>query len=280
MTRLWPPLLIAIAVIWLLSRGSSVTTERFSEPLGSAETARITLDLASAQTRVFSISDDNPIDAELTHTGTIEFNASGDEHKEVQLDHTDRARCINLSFFSRRTQGNIGLSRDVPLDLRIDSGSVQATLDLEDLNVSALELDGGSGRTTLNLPAGETGTRYEVDINGGSGKTEIEVADDAAINMVIDGGSGALTVNLGRDVAADVELSGGSGGTRINFPSGAAVRLEADGDGSGSLNAGGGLERVSGQGDRGGWETPGFGNAEQRIVITIRDVGSGSITVR
>jgi hypothetical protein len=280
LTRLWPLLLIAVGVIWLLSRGSAVTTERFSEPLGSTETARITLDLASAATRVFSLTDDNLIDAELTHVGTIEFNVSGDEHKEVQLNNTGRSRSFGLDFFSQRTKWDIGLSRDVPLDLRIDGGSGRATLELEDLNLSALELDGGSGGTTMKLPASETGARYEVGIDGGSGSTELEVADDAAVDMVIDVGSGSFTVNLGRDVTADVELSGGSGSTRINFPNGAAVRLEVNDDGSGSLNTGGGLEQVSGQGDRGVWETRGFADVEQRIVITIRAAGSGSINIR
>ena len=271
--------LMAIGPTLGLSRGPNVVTERFSEPLGSAESARISLDLASAPTRVFSLQDETLIDANLTHTGTIEFDVRGDQLKEVQLRRIDSPARFDFGFLAQR-RWDIGLSRDLPLNLRIDVGSGRAILELEDLDLTALELDGGSGSMALKLPPSQTTTRYQVELDAGSGSTDLTVADRAALDMVVDVGSGSFSADLGREVSLDLELSGGSGSTRIDVPGDAAVRLEVRDDGSGSLRVGGRLDRVSGEGDRGVWETRDFAEAEQQIVITVRSAGSGSISIR
>lgn len=262
-----------------LSRSTNVVTERFTEPIGGAQSAQITLDLASAPTRIFSLQDENLIDADLTHTGTINFEVRGDTEKVVHLSRDRSPARLDFGFLTQ-TRWDIGLSRELPLELRIDAGSGRATFELDDLDLSTLELKGGSGGAELNLPETGRQTRYDVVIDAGSGSTQLTVPDRAALNMVVDVGSGSFTANLGRELALDLDLSGGSGSTRIDLPRGAAVRLDVRDDGSGSLRVGGGLDRMSGEGDRGVWETRGFDQAEQQIVITVRDAGSGSIAVR
>ena len=50
--------------------------------------------------------------------------------------------------------------------------------------------------------------------------------------------------------------------------------------GSGSLNLPRGLTQVEkGNGDEGIWETAGYANATQRVLIRVQDIGSGSLNI-
>lgn len=260
-----------------LSRGANVVTEQFSEPLGTTQSAQVTLDLASAPTEVFSLQDSaDLIDAELTHIGTITFDVRGERDKTVALSRDARGINFGLGAWNQ-TKWAIGLSPDVPLDLHVDVGSGRATLELAELNLSGFDLSGGSGSAELTLPASPQ--RYDAAIDAGSGSSRLTVAAGAELDLNVDVGSGSFTADLGRDVDVSLELKGGSGSTQINRPSDANVRVEVRDNGSGSLNVRG-LERISGSGDEGVWESAMFDQAEQQILITVRDAGSGSINIR
>ncbi len=270
-------LLMLIGPALGLSRGAKVITEQFSEPLGDARSAQITLDLASAPTKVFALRGSaNLIDAELTHIGTINFEVSGEQEKTVRLSRN--VRNVNFGFGGfNQTNWDIGLSPELPIDLRIDVGSGRAGLELSDLNLSGLNLQGGSGSVELTLPA--SANRYEAEYDGGSGSSSLTVADRAELDLSVDVGSGSFTADLG-DVDLTLELRGGSGSTSINLPRNAAARVEVRDDGSGSLNVRGGLERLSGSDDEGVWQSRNFEQAERQIIILVRDAGSGSISIR
>jgi hypothetical protein len=63
------------------------------------------------------------------------------------------------------------------------------------------------------------------------------------------------------------------------LPEEAAARLEVDA-GSGSFDPGDSFELVSGEpDDDSAWETPGFGQAEDRVILEI-DQGSGNIHIQ
>ncbi len=84
---------------------------------------------------------------------------------------------------------NLHLSKDVPMDLKVDMGAGRGTLRLRDLNLTRLELNMGAGRVDVDL----TGDRKQ-DLQGS-----------------IEGGVGAASIRLPKNVGVVVNASGGIG---------------------------------------------------------------------
>ncbi len=148
----------------------------------------------------------------------------------------------------------IGLSRTVPLDLTVDTGSGAADLALGSLLLTDLHVDYGSGAVNLQLPGGD----YEIRLDGGSGKVV------------------AVLPQNGRQV---LELEGGSGAIDLFLPPNMAARVEVD-SGSGRVSLDGRLTQISGDGQDGVWETPNYQPNGQNSILIIIDGGSGAISIR
>ncbi len=240
-------------------------TERFTESIGSATSARVNLDLDIGKTTLAALTDPNTlIDAEITHFGEVNFDVRGDKQKTISISH--RASQINIGnwFLTTDTDRNriwwdIRLSPEIPLTLNINGSIGETIIDLSELQIEDLEVDGDVGDFQITLPAMEKA--YDVDINGGVGAFEVILERGAAVNMRIDGDVGEFVI----DVPAD-----------------AAVRIDAEID-IGNVNIPSSFVRLSGGndviGESGIWETPGFDEAEVKIVIVFNG-GVGDLTVR
>ncbi len=277
----------------------------FVEPVGSAESATVNLDLGWEQAEVYALDRSTSlIDAELDYTGEIRFDVSGERAKTVNLAQRESGQ-IGLGWISTIGQNplwSIGLNPDVPMDLHIDVASGSASLDLAELNITALEIEGGSGSAQVGLPA--TGAGYRAVIDAGSGSFQVDVPQDTQVAMEVSGGSGSFGIDIGSGAAVDIssdvasgsftvrigpdadvrlEAEGGSGSLTIDVPGDAAVRVVVERGGSGSVNVRGGFDLVDDGGDNdrdtGVWETSGFQAAAHTIVITIADLGSGSVSI-
>jgi hypothetical protein len=90
---------------------------------------------------------------------------------------------------------DVGVTTEIPVDLRLDTGANRSTLDLGALRVRRLELHTGASETRLRLPtAGETAVRVEC----GFAKVALEVPDGVAARIHGKMGLGALEVNQAR----------------------------------------------------------------------------------
>jgi hypothetical protein len=71
-----------------------------------------------------------------------------------------------LPWVDRRSEWAVGLTAEVPLDLRVDAGASKVTLDLGDLRLRSLELHTGASDTRVILPraAGATSVRAEAGV--------------------------------------------------------------------------------------------------------------------
>ena len=316
--RLWPLILIVIGldimfgrrspiiggliglgavalVIVLLLFGSSLGLEAlepsgelqtltFSEPLGSATSARITLDLERYPTSVKALSaSDLLIDAELDTYTDVNFSARGNREKSVSLEHvSDYGFDLDwIDTIASDARWEIDLSPDVPIDLMIDVGSGSATIDLMYLEISDLEIDGGSGSTDLTLP--ESSSLYSANIDGGSGSFDIEFESGAEVRVEMDVGSGSFDIVIGSSADLDMRIDGGSGSVNIDVPGDVGVRVVIRDRGSGSVSIPGSYLLVDDMGDddrdTGIWETDGYINAAHRVEITF-EPGSGSFNLR
>ncbi|HVN54582.1 MAG TPA: DUF4097 family beta strand repeat-containing protein [Anaerolineaceae bacterium] len=289
LARLWPLILIAIGLDLLVGRRSpaiggligllvvgiaaavllaapalrlpqspGVRLDRYTEPVGQAASATVSLHLGSSPTTLSALRDSgNLVDAEIRHVGAIHFRASGDREKTISLDETNEG--VNFMFgVFENLYWKVGLSPAVPLTLNLNSGSGSVDGDLKSLKLVKLSLDTGSGSMNLTLP--ESVQAYTVDAATGSGSIDLALPASTPLALRLDTGSGSVNVRLAP---------------------GTEARIEVQHSGSGSVNLPSGWTQVSrGQGDEGVWETQGYAQSTHRVLIQIADLGSGSITVR
>ncbi|TET99342.1 MAG: hypothetical protein E3J30_04805, partial [Anaerolineales bacterium] len=151
--------------------GGELKTLHFSEPLDSATSADISLDLERYSTTIDSLSSSEMlIEAELDTVTDVSFAARGNQAKIIRLEPKDEFSFFDIDWDYldvRDARWEIGLSPEVPLDLYVDVGSGSAALYLMDLELTSFEIDRGSGSSTLALPANPS--EYSAVINGGSG---------------------------------------------------------------------------------------------------------------
>jgi hypothetical protein len=286
--NLWPLLLIALGLDLIFGRRSPViglligigtlgvavaillaapnlvptgqyVTEMFKEPLGAATSASVRIDGASQPVTIRALNDSDLLfDASIGHTGSMDFQVSGTAERQIRLSHRGG---INQPFsftIPAMLKWDIGLNPKVPVALTYNGASGSSDLNLGGLQLTSLDVDGGSGSLHLALPA---------------------AAKPYA--AVYKGGSGSLRMDLPADTDLNVRLSGGSGSLSLQLPGNAPVRIEVKDNDSGSFSAPGWTTRLSGKSseDQGVWESANYSSAAHKLSITVENLGSGSISI-
>ncbi len=237
-----------------------VRTEQVAYPAEGLEGADVTLEFNQfpAELNALAPNDANLVEGQVVYTGELFFDTRPEDSRaEVSLDTREAGWWfLNPANWSGPADTNrwvMGLNPTIPLNLALDLGSGAVELNLADLTLEALQVDGGSGYWELQLPAGD----YE-----------------SAIAV----GSGALELTLPADGPYTLRLEGGSGSSTLLVPAGLELQLEVR-EGSGAFRADERFTRVSSAEDESIWETAGYANAANRADVFI-EVGSGSISVR
>ncbi len=295
--RLWPLILIAVGLDLLFGRESrltsailgvgtvaviivlmligpsiglapnlDITVDEYSVPREDATSARIDLHTSVGEVNIFALADSgNLFEAEVAHVGELNFVSEGTTEKHISLSQREENFSFGLDFLGRafnpenELYWRVGLSNALPIRLAVDNGLSNATLDLSDIQLTGLEMNGGVGSVELRLPAMEDS--YEVSVNGGVGNTTILVPENAAVALDIDGGVGEVRIDVPDD--AGVRVAGESGVGGINVP---AYFNRIEGDDSDFVGA------------DGVWETEGYASAERKITITYNG-GVGSLNI-
>ena len=251
-------ILIMVAAPTLTS-GPQLTTDRFTEPLGSTTSATIEINAASQPVTLHGLSDSaNLFEGVIMHTGTMDFAVSGGADRHITLRNRGDGGFNFMTFATPSAKWDIGLNTKVPVALTYDGASGSNRLDLTGVQLTSLKVDGGSGSSDIILPAAEKA--YSVEYKGGSGSLSLRLLPNADVTIQLDGGSGSLDLAL---------------------PANAALHVEIKDNGSGSVSVGGGAARLSGKSneDVGTWETPGFASAPHKITVVVNNVGSGSVSI-
>jgi hypothetical protein len=107
---------------------------------------------------------------------------------------------------------NLSLTREVPVDLRVDSGVGRTTLDLRDATLSRLRYAGGVGETVVTLP-GSGGYRGEFEL--GVGATTVRLPQSVEARITVRTGLGRANV-AGFDRDGDVYTTPGYASAAAN----------------------------------------------------------------
>jgi hypothetical protein len=232
--------------------------EPFELAAEGVEAADITLDLSNAAAEIHALDESSNLIAGSIYTeGDLVFRTDvengqanvvvGEENVSWFFDPT--------TWFQNRPEQTwqFGLNASVPTELRIDVGNGSATAALEELTLTALEVDGGNGSLTAALPDGD----YDVRVDSGNGSMQISLPAGGEQNMTLDGGNGSL---------------------RLSLPANVEARIEFD-EGNGSVNVDGGrFSLVSGDEERGVYETAGYSSATDRVTLDV-ETGNGSFSI-
>lgn len=225
--------------------GRSEPTDQtpFAAPLDGIREAHVSIDFPGNGSGYLGAATSDKLIEAITFDNqkpTLDVRHSGNS-ASVSVDSGDDD-CVFCFGDESEGRWELALTPEAMLDLQLDTHSGDYELDLSELQLEKLALDGGSGDTTLRLPAGD----YKAAIDHGSGHLEINLPEDVGIRLAVDQGSGYL------EMSADLHRLGGD-------------RDEDEDDGNGD-------------GD-GVWESENFEEAAQKITLNI-DQGSGSLIIR
>jgi predicted membrane protein len=120
----------------------------------------------------------------------VAFESEGGQEPEFHREN--RVAFLDIN---RPVDDNLELemTRDVPLDLTLELGAVDATpLDFEDIKLEKLDLTLGAGRAEITLP--DEGV-MDITISGVAGEVELEVPDDLAARIEVSASVGNIDVD-------------------------------------------------------------------------------------
>ncbi len=238
--------------------------ETISLPADDLTEASVSIDFNAAGADVFPLRDSRDlIEAEVSYNGELIFDSdvSGDK-ATVHLETVDNQGLFFWanpeSWFgsAELSRWSVGLDPEVPTDLFLNLASGSVALDLDELSLSDLIVDGGSGSSEIQLPGGE----YEASYDVGSGRVTMTLPAFGQQAFVIDGGSGSLTIYVPSSTEVYLEADKGSGGLRISDDR---------------------FSNISGDesDDQVIWQTEGYSQGQDQIELFI-DVGSGAVRIQ
>lgn len=141
----------------------------------------------------------------------------------------------------------------------------------------ALDINAGTGSTDLNLTSLNL---QSLKIDAATGSLDVRLPEGAKnLPVRLNGATGRMTIVVPQNTGSEMTINGGTGSLTINLPSDAGVRVDVRSGGLGSLNLSPVFKKISGGDSKQGlYETEGFSTAKNPITITL-DIGTGSVTI-
>jgi len=221
----WPWVAIAIGAWFVLGAFVPVggaPTERLAVPLVGSTDASVAIRFGAGSLTGHAAAPGNLIDG--TFEGGVRQRSTGLNGIAIEQDTT-----YGLPWLDHASTWAVGLTAEVPLDLRLETGASRATLDLRDTRLRRLELHAGASDTRVLLPraAGATSVRAE----SGAASLILEVPVGVAARIRSRMALGTSQVDQARfprvgdgyesaDYAtavnrADIDIAGGVGSVKV-----------------------------------------------------------------
>jgi hypothetical protein len=194
----WPWLLIALG-IWfvigaVLPTGRGLT-ETLVLPLAGATEGGVKIQFGAGTLHAHPAAPGNLVDGDFR--GGVMHRVIGPGRVELEQDTR-----YGLPWLERSSEWDVGLTAEVPLELKIDAGANKSVLDLRDLRVRRLDLQTGASDVRVLLPRS-------------AGMTAVKSSHGAA----------SLTLEVPPGVAARIKTTMALGSTQVDetrFPRSAA----------------------------------------------------------
>ena len=162
-TRWWPVVLVGIGIWFLIASvwpGRQRPVESFSLPLASAQAADVHVSFGAGELSMGRAAPGLLIAG--TFEGGVLYRSPAPGIVEVKPDTGSSGWPLSGQAY----RWSVGLTGEVPLDLRLDTGASRATVDLGELALRRLDLRSGASETRIRLPmaAGYSQVRTETGV--------------------------------------------------------------------------------------------------------------------
>jgi hypothetical protein len=176
-TQYWPWALVALGVWFIIGAivpSGRRLTESLALPLDHATEASVRIRFGAGTLATHAAASGQLVDGRFT--GGVVDRLLGPGRVELEQDTR-----YGMPWVNRRSDWDVGLTAEVPLDLKVDAGASRAVLDLRDLRVRQLDLQTGASETRILLPraAGVTNVRAQA----GAASLAIEVPTGVAARI-------------------------------------------------------------------------------------------------
>jgi hypothetical protein len=221
----WPWLLVGLGVWFLIGAiipGGRALTEELAIPLGGVPSAAVRIRFGAGTLTTHAAAPGNLVDG--TFRGGVEHRPDGPGRLELSQDTT-----YGMPWLDRESSWDVGLTSEVPLDLRLEAGASKTVLDLRDTRVRSLELQTGASETRVLLPRAAGVTTVKAEAGAASLTLEVPSGVAARIRSRMALGSSSIdetrfprvgdiyqSVDYGTaENRVDLDLQGGVGSVRV-----------------------------------------------------------------
>ncbi len=190
----WWPLVIVLLGAWILHRDRREPVveqdERLSIERGEVERASIHIEFGAGILRVGPAPAGRLLEGEFV--GGVRHEVRPGGWVELEPDHSRWWRFYEWRGF----RWNVGLTTEVPLELRVDSGAADCTFDLTETRLVDLDVQTGASQTTIHMPrsAGQTRARVEA----GAASTTVHIPPGVAARITVEMGLGSKDIDMAR----------------------------------------------------------------------------------
>jgi hypothetical protein len=173
----WPWLLVALGVWFLIGSiapGGSAGSERLSLPLRGAAEASVRIRFGAGTLTTRQAAPGDLVDG--VFEGGVIHREQGPGRVELSQDTS-----YGLPWLDRRSAWDLGLTGEVPLDIRVETGASRTNLDLRETRLRRLDLQTGASETRVMLPR-NAGTS-EVHAEHGAASLTFEIPSGVAARI-------------------------------------------------------------------------------------------------
>jgi hypothetical protein len=186
---------LAILVVLLITLGcapttssarvGSLQTESQSVELGDIESVRVEIDMGAGELNVTSGADEL-MEADFTYNVAalkpeVEFRG---RKLTIRQPEVDIASFADLPDY--RYEWDLRFNDNVPMDMNIKLGTGKMDLEMAGLSLTALEVNMGASRSTLDL-TGDWASDLDINITGGVSSLTVRLPSSIGVRVEISG---------------------------------------------------------------------------------------------
>lgn len=275
--RFYGPILFVMALLlWLPQAGTAQSwrTVTISRQHSGESDMRVTVRYGAGRLRV------QPADPGALYRMELRYDEDTfepvAEYEGDRLELGIKSIRKNINWPGKRNSGemNLGLARNVPMDLDLEFGAVRADLELGGLHLTRLNLSTGASESRVDISEPNPIRMSSADFEVGAADFHVRSLGNLnAETITLDAGVGNVVLDFRGHWQgdADVSVDMGLGALELRFPEGLGVRVVKNTfltslDSEGLVKRGDSYYSMD-------WE-----EAENRVTVTV-DAAFGSIDV-
>ena len=196
---IWPLALILLGIFVLLGPrlgGGNADMEHIALPLEGANEAQVSIEHGAGQLILRGPAPSGQlVEGDFS---AVDIHSSHSKDKAILKNSTSSEAWMAFPWMwgGGPLRWDFGLTDQVPISLRVQSGANSNELDLRDLQVKDFRLETGASSTKLVLPA-KAGFTH-VDIDSGASSIEIEVPEGVSADIRVSSGMADIAINTTR----------------------------------------------------------------------------------